>query len=228
MDSYRANLDQPQNSTSYLVLTSIFLILSAIGLFLLFVFLPNRSKTSPPQLITETITGIPTSIPTEVLLPTEAPTTPLSTPSSTIKPTVMLKPTTPASSSASPTIASASAGAFVNYQNAPDNFSVTYSSSRQFYKDTEFSGNRYTFYNLKGNIAIHVGSVWSWTHPDRAFTNNLLVDGHNTFRYDIDSQTLIDIQDKTKNYTIQCVHNGNTSLKTECTQFLQSFKFLEP
>jgi hypothetical protein len=219
MDSYRANLDQPPKGTSYLVLTSIFLILSAIGLFLLFIFLPNRPK--PPQ--TQPISDVITQIPTEIIQPSEIPLI--------ISPTITTKPTLTPEPTALPTKAVATVGTpsatFVDYQSVSDNFSVTYSSSRQIYQDTEFSGNRYTFYNSKGSIAIHAGFQWSWTHPDRAFTNNLLVDGHNTFRYDIDSQTLIDLQDKSKNYTIQCIHNGLTTLKTECDQLIKSFKFLK-
>jgi hypothetical protein len=216
MDSYRADLDHIENGTSYFILTSIFLILSAIGLYLIFVYLPNQPSPPGPQLspdtITETPTDVPTSIPTDYSLPTDVPLTPGPN-----------EPTLPAKAEA----AVGPLPAFINYQSPTDNFSVTYASSRKLYEDSEFSGRRYTFYSDKGNFAIHVGSLWSWTHPDRTFSNALLVDGHNTFRYNINTQTLIDLQDKSKNYTIQCVHNGLAALKTECDQFLKSFKFLK-
>ncbi len=159
-----------------------------------------------------------------------------STSSVIITPTVILKATPTASATATPiqistitpTIASINTNDMVLYQSKEDGFSVSYSSLRQLHQDTEPSGNRYTFVNKSGNFAIHVSpsDKWSWTHPDRQFTNSLLVSGQNTFRYDINTQTIIDLQSGDKNYTLQCIHNAVESLKTECDQFVSSFKIL--
>ena len=115
-----------------------------------------------------------------------------------------------------------------NYSSSTDGFSIVYSSFRKLYQDKETSGNRYTFYSNSGNFAVHVGlnNQWAWTTPDRNFSGNLVLSGQNTYRYDTDSQTIVDIQYNNKNYTLQCVHNGKSTLKAECETFLQSFKLI--
>jgi len=115
----------------------------------------------------------------------------------------------------------------ITYKSDEDGFTVQHLSTRKVYQDTEDSGQRYTFYLYGGNFAIHVSSndQWAWVTPDRNFSGNFLVSGQNTYRYDISTQTIVDIQYNGKNYTLQCIHNGKTSLKTECEEFISSFQF---
>jgi len=221
-----------KNST-YLVLTIILVILSAIGGFFLFQMnsnTNNNSKTAttitpkieliPTDIISPTITASPTAKVTKT--PTASPTaklTPTIKPTATASPTAKLTPTPVASSSASLT---------TTLSKASDGFSIEYSTLRKLYEDTESSGNRYTFYLSSGNFAVHVGlnDKWAWTTPNRAFSGDFLIAGQNTYRYDISTQTIVDLQYGGKNYTLQCVHNGLAALKTECETFLQSFKLL--
>lgn len=216
-----------KNST-YLLLTILLVILSTIGGYFLFTMyqgsnLVNYTSSTVPKIellptdsIEQPIQIEPTVIATNS--PTLAQIT--STPTSTTTP--KLVPTT------IPTKSISSTKDTILYQSKDDFFSVSYNSNRQLHQDTEPSGNRYTFVNKAGNFAIHVSQSdkWSWTHPDRQFTSTLLVSGKNTFRYDIASQTIIDLQSTENNYTLQCIHNGLESLKTECDQFVSSFKIL--
>ena len=186
----------------------------------------NSSQSNNNNDINPTATRIPTATPT--------PTNRLSP---SITPTIIPKVTTTiASATATPKLSSTliptktpvSTSGTVSYQSQEDGFSVSYSSQRQLHQDTESSGNRYTFVNKLGNFAIHVSpsDKWSWTHPSRQFTSTLLISGKNTFRYDIATQTIIDLQSDENNYTLQCIHNGVESLKTECDQFVSSFQLL--
>ena len=107
-----------------------------------------------------------------------------------------------------------------------DAFAVSYSSTKTLHQDQEKSGNRYTFYDPSGSITVHAGPDWSWFYPDRQFSPTFQVNGHDTFRYDINLQTIVDIDTNNLKYTIQCVHNAKDDLKTECDEFLSSFQFL--
>jgi len=229
-----------KNST-YLVLTIILVILSAIGGFFLFQMNSNNnnSKTAttitpkieliPTDIVSPTITAsptakitkTPTASPTAKLSPTLKPTA-TATPSPTIKITPTTKPTL------TPTSVASSSASLITLSKPSDGFSIEYSAARKLYEDTESSGNRYTFYLSSGNFAVHVGlnDKWAWTTPNRNFSGDFLVAGQNTYRYDISTQTIVDLQYGGKNYTLQCVHNGKAALKTECETFLQSFKLL--
>ena len=116
----------------------------------------------------------------------------------------------------------------LTFSSSTDGFSIIYNSYRKLYQDKETSGNRYTFYSNSGNFAVHVGlnNQWAWTTPNRNFSGNLVISGQNTYRYDTDAQTIVDIQYNSKNYTLQCIHNGKATLKAECETFLKSFKLL--
>ena len=210
----------------YLILTILLVILSTIGGYFLFKMYKDSNLAAYTS----------TSVPKIELLPTDSIEQPTQiTPTSIISPTIIPTVTATAStvtvtpkliSTVVPTNSPASSGGTVSYQSIKDGFTVFYSSQRQAYQDTESSGDRYTFVNKSGNFAIHVSpsGKWSWTHPNRQFTSTLLVSGKNTFKYDIDTQTIIDLQSSDKNYTIQCIHNGLSSLKTECDQFVSSFQ----
>jgi hypothetical protein len=213
----------------YLVLTIILIILSAIGGYFLFNIYNQRSSSNYTSSTTPKIELIPTdsvqnitdqdsSVSSEIITPTVTKTNPIA--SATATPKVVLTP--------SPSISPTTSKDVVLYENKEDGFSVSHTNQRLVHKDSELSGNRYTFVNKAGNFAVHVSPTgkWSWTHPDRQFTTTLLVSGQKTFRYDITTQTIIDLQSDSKNYTLQCIHNGLESLKTECDQFVSSFKIL--
>lgn len=114
--------------------------------------------------------------------------------------------------------------AFQTYTSEADNFTAIYDPGRKFYQDKEAGGNRYTFSSATGNIAVHVGKSWSWTYPDRQFSQSLLVSGRPTFIYEISTQTIVDFQSNDQNYTIQCVHQGDSARKAECQKFISDFK----
>jgi len=231
-----------KNST-YLVLSIILVILSAIGGFFLFQMKSNptnNSKTAvnitpkieliPTDVVTPTITASPTAKITKT--PTASPTAKLTptikiSPTATPSPTIKITPTTKPTITPTP-VSSSSASKITTLSKPSDGFSIEYSTLRKLYEDTESSGNRYTFYLSSGNFAVHVGlnDKWAWTTPNRNFSGDFLIAGQNTYRYDISTQTIIDLQYGGKNYTLQCVHNGKDSLKTECETFLQSFKLL--
>lgn len=213
----------------YLVLTIILIILSAIGGYFLFNIYNQRSSSNYTSSTTPKIELIPTdsvqnitdqdsSVSSEIITPTVTKTNPIA--SATATPKLVLTP--------SPSISSTTSKDVVLYENKEDGFSVSHTNQRIIHQDSEPSGNRYTFVNKVGNFAVHVSPTgkWSWTHPDRQFTTTLLVSGQKTFRYDITTQTIIDLQSDSKNYTLQCIHNGLESLKTECDQFVSSFKLL--
>lgn len=162
---------------------------------------PTATLTASP---TTTPTLIPTTTPTIVTTPTLIPTDAPSEETTSTNPLILL------------------------FNTPDDKFSVEYSSIRKFYKDTTINANRYTFYLNSGNFAIHVNSEdsWAWVNSNRQFSDTFIISGQPTFRYDIDTQTIVDIQLNDKNYTIQCVHNGNETLKAECETFIQSFKLL--
>jgi len=242
-------------NTKYLIFAVILLILSAIGVFVIF-----QLNNSPLSLFLSTNTNtIPTSVPT--VIPTKIPTitttpvatisskiytssavktkitpTPTATPTSKITPTPTPKiiptatptPVAKVTSVLTPTPTPAAISNLLPFQSNSDGFSIQYKSTRKLYQDTESTGNRYTFYLTTGNFAVHVSpsGTWSWTNPDRNFSSAFIVSGQNTYRYDISTQTIVDLQSSSKNYTIQCVHNGNATLKAECEDFIKSFTLL--
>jgi hypothetical protein len=231
----------------YIVLTILLLILSVFGV--IFIFKINSSplsvfssapktevatgpsfKTEPQEVENPEVNTADLEESTKELSPTSKPTskptiapiqrsTPVPTRVSTPIPTKM---PTPQPTSSIPTI--------LTFTNPANNFSIKYLSNRKVYSSTEEFGDRYTFYNNLGNFAVHVTrtGTWCWTNSGRTFTSDLTIAGLNTYRYDISSQTIVDIQAGSRNYTLQCVHNGRKALKVECEEFIKSFTFLKP
>lgn len=220
----------------YLILAIFLLILSVIGGYFLFENFQKSNQSSYKSDIIPKIETIPTDIPIaeepivtpEIIVPIATDSTNKVTPTKVVTKTPTLIPTQKPVISIKPTTSTSNSSNLKNYSNSVDGFSVSYSSSRQFIQDTEDSGNRYNFTSSLGNFAIHVSpsGTWSWTHPNRQFSQTFVVSNQPTFRYDINSQTIVDLQSSTKNYTLQCIHNGKESLKTECEVFIQSFKLL--
>ncbi len=228
MDLNSVKLNSKSN-TIYIVLSAILVILSIAGILLLFqIIKTGNQKTADTISNQETPTPTTNPIPTEVvdIKPSVKPTIALSpkvtqTASNsalksnpTLKPTIAPKPT--ATSSANLQL----------FSSPDDKFSVSYSSSRKLVQDTESTGNRYTFSSANGNFAIHVATdgKWAWTNTSREFSTAFTVAGLPTFRYDITTQTIVDFQSNNKNFTIQCIHNGKSDLKTECDAFIKSIK----
>ena len=201
MTPNRSDLDSHHHNSTYIFLTVILVILSLIGLYLIFNF------PSKPQVV------VKNTLPTDTPIPTQ-----IEVPEITGSVTPVLSATPSAAPTPTPEIGF--------YQSDVDNFSVSYKTSRKLYQDKEITGNRYTFYSPQGNIAIHTGTQWSWTYPERTFTTDLIIAGQPTFVYQTDSQTITDFQVNSQKYTIQCVHNGVAELKSECDQFVTSFKLL--
>jgi hypothetical protein len=224
MTSNRANLDDLNQNSSYLVLAIFLFILSLIGGF--FLYRQNQAKIVNTPAVIPTIAPTPTIKPAITIAPSASPSVNLK-PSPTLKLTPTLKPTiTP---KATPTEASAAAGptpTFSTLTSSSNKFTVPYQSYRKLYQDKELSGDRYTLYSTRGNFAVHVGTGWSWSNGARAFSSTLKVAGQNTFVYDISDQKIIDFQYAGLNYTVQCIHNGVQSLKDECTRLLSDFKLL--
>lgn len=228
----------PKNM-KFLIPSIVLLILSGLGIF--FIFKINNSTET--AIITTTPTPTPTPIPAQTPTITVIPIatssakitiTPTATPSSKITITPTATPSTKIKTKITPTFTPTltpiptTTPSILNFKSSTDGFSISYNSSRKLYQDTESSGNRHTFYSSAGNFAVHVAKsgTWAWTNPDRNFNSELIVSGQNTYRYDISTQTIIDLQSNTKNYTIQCVHNGKEALKTECEEFINSFQLL--
>lgn len=243
MDLNQDNSDIFQKNSKYIILSIVFFVLSLAGLFIFFKIKNNKpdisKAVSKPTLIptiveenfvTPTIEIIPTAIPTEIILteptlistptpeitvkpsPTVKPTS-TPKPKPTLKPTTVPKPTIPVST--------------IRYENTDDKFSLNYVSYRKLYKEKEGNGNLYTFYSPKGSFAVHVSyGDWIWVNSERSFNNDFTINNLPTFRYDTNSQTLVDVENAGKKYTIQCVHNNNSSLKSECEDFIKSFRVL--
>jgi hypothetical protein len=222
----------------YLVLTIILLILSGFGVFLIFkinnqplsLILPTQKVAVTPTPENTELAEIPTDIPEVSITPVATITSKIASPSPTKKLTITPSPTaTPtAKLTPVPTSTTASSSSQLTFTSTGDAFSVIYSSIRKLYQDKESTGNRYTFYNISGNFAVHVSSsgTWSWTNSGRNFSSAFIVSDQNTYRYETLTQTIVDLQSSTKNYTLQCIHNGKESLKAECETFLKSFKLL--
>lgn len=216
----RTDMAMPQGRGPFLILAIIFTILSIAGILLYFNL--DRQSTA---LVAEEKT--PESTPTMASQPIIMDMTPSSFPS--VKPSPLPTPSLkPTSSSVSPTTAvdNTPTPSVQSFSSEVDKFSVIFKSDRKLYQDTESSGNRYTFYKQSGNFAVHTGTSWSWIHPGRQFNPSVLVASQPSFRYDIATQTIIDIEKGDQKYTLQCIHNGVTSLKSECEEFINSFKLL--
>lgn len=213
----RTNLTTKNSPLIYILGSFLLLTFSGIGIFYL---LNNKKEDKISEKLEPTKAVMPTiEISQTIKVATATATiTKTATPSAKITATPTVKI---ASISATPTLA-----ALLTFSNKDDAFLVQYSSLRKVYPDKEDSGNRYTFYNYKGNIAVHVGKSWSWLYSDRNYSNGLLVDGVNTFIYEISNQKIVDFEKGDLKYTIQCVHNGLKELKTECDAFIKSFKFI--
>ncbi|MFA5828756.1 MAG: hypothetical protein WC841_05380 [Candidatus Shapirobacteria bacterium] len=222
MDTSRANLDQLQSNKRYLSLSAVFVILSLIGIFLFFKIKSTQDNIvtppEPPLVFEEnpqSATPSPEFVPSVSETPSEFPATssPLPSPEDSPAPTLTPGPTP----------------AFQTYDGTEDGFTLSYMSDRKVYKIAEPTGHRIAFYRIGGNIAVHVGSDWSWENPGRPVLDNTrsyLLSGQPAFRYDISAQTLVDVKYKDKFYTIQCIHNSDAALKSECEKLITSFKFL--
>lgn len=206
-------MDNNNHKYFFLFLTVIFLSLSVVGLYM-YLQLPRETavvKTfeAEPTVFIPTPTIVDVSVsPTSKLSPTRKPSPVPQVTDYQSQITIVPTPT------------------FKTLTMDEEKFSVVYPSYRILYHDIEGSGNRYTLYSASGNIAIHVGSDWSWTYPERQFTTGLTISGQPTFVYDISSQTIVDFQKGGLNYTVQCVHNNSQSLKDECSQLLKDFKLI--
>jgi hypothetical protein len=206
-----------QTQSQYLQLTVFFILLSVAAYTGL-----NWLKSQPsPRQGSETVEASPTPNIQEPTLIPDSTTTGMTPP---------LQSNTPTSTSLnkpSPTIDDLGPTSTFKFFTSPiDNFSVTYSSSRKLYQDTESDKiNRYTFYRNDSNFAIHVGrEAWSWEHPNRDFSGNFLVSGQNTFRFQTAGQTIVDIDKNGLKYTLQCIHGDQSAIVSECDSFLKSFK----
>lgn len=214
MSTARADLNKLGKKPPYLLFSIVLITLSAVAVY--FFYFSQSPSPTPSSPSSPPATPTPDSF--YPLIPTSPPTD--TDPSI---PPFLIDDSPPASISAQP-----SPSPTPDHQTFTDNtstFTVKYSSSRTLYEDKTNTANRYTFYSLAGSIALHVGPDWSWQHPGREFTPIFKIDGQDTFRYDINLQTIVDIQKDDKKYTIQCVHNAKEELKEECAQFFDSFKF---
>lgn len=105
-------------------------------------------------------------------------------------------------------------------------FESVYSPDRKLYVEKEYSGTRFVLWKSDSKITLHVGNSWSWIHPRRDLTETGVVSGEKVFVYSIGSQKIVDFINNSKKYTIQCVHNGNSTYKTECDKFISNFKLI--
>ncbi|MBP6891365.1 hypothetical protein KBB92_00300 [Candidatus Shapirobacteria bacterium] len=201
----RTNLVEKNNQSKYLILAVILLILTAGGIFFLIsrknAVMVNEEKQKPQIIIPTLSRPSPTPIINEtIIIPTG---------------------TMIASEAAKPTLNNE-----LSYANPEYNFFVTYNNKRKLYPEKETSGERFNFYSNEGSITVHAGEKWSWEYPLRDFTNTILVDGVNSFVYEIEKQKLVDFENGKFKYTIQCIHNAKKELIEECNKFVTNFKFL--
>jgi len=178
----------------------VLLLLSAIGIYFLIYHLPNNQINSTPLIFSVS----PSPSPVLDNPPTGGPNPSTDGPTSGPTPTPFI----------------------TTYVSESDKFKVQHLSNRQVYTDPESSGTRYTFYQKSGNIAVHVGTDWSWSHPSRIFSDTYLVANRPAFRYEINTQTIVDFETDALKYTIQCVHSGQQLQKDECEQFIHLFELL--
>ncbi|MFA6602660.1 MAG: hypothetical protein WCT01_02530 [Candidatus Shapirobacteria bacterium] len=228
-------MTQPASSSPrppYFILTLLFLFLSLTGLGLIGVFVPNSNLFFMSQ-----------PVPTPTLVPSLAPTViPTSAPSPYIEPvasdsgsvvTLTASPSASASPALKPTLVPSlitpslspvPTPKTITYKSSTQNFSLNYSSSRKLYEDKEKGTiSRYTFYRSDSSFALHIGPDWSWSHPARVF-DQPKVSGISTFRYESSGQLLVDLESGTQKITLQCIHNNVEAVKSECQEFISSFK----
>lgn len=192
-----------RTNRTYILLSILLFFLSIAGVYL---YIQNIKAAT---LTTLTPPGQTSDLPSSPVSPTLSPT-----PSEAILPSEAPLPTvTPLQDEK-------------EFVSTDDNFSVIYKQDRQVYQDKQSYGNRYTFYRDGGNFAIHVGRDWSWVYPNRQFDADFTLSGQPAFRYDIEAQTIVDIQSAEVFYTLQCIHSGDPDLKNECESFLKNFKLL--
>jgi len=189
-----------KSNSKYIFFSLILLLLSAMGIYYLIYSIPNSQNNSTPFIFSES----PSPSPVLDNPPTGGPNPPTGGPTGEPTPTPFI----------------------TTYISENDKFQVQHSSNRQVYTDPESSGIRYTFYQKAGNIAVHVGTDWSWSHPSRVFSDTYLVASRPAFRYEINTQTIVDFETDEFKYTIQCVHSGQQLQKDECEQFIHLFKLL--
>ncbi len=212
MPQNRTNIDDLYpGAKSYIILTILFFLLSALALAL-FYFI--KTPQSQPTYLSPTLQNVTPTPELEIIIPTE--TEPASSPA--------LQNVTPTESE--DTFPSPTPTPILKSFTDPDSiFSVTYKSNRTVYQDQQSYGHRYTFYRLDSTITVHLGSDWSWYYPDRQFTS-APISGQSTFRYDIAQQSIVDLVYGDNKITIQCVHSAKDELKAECQDFVTSFKLL--
>lgn len=222
----------PSPRPPYFLLTLLFLFLSVTGLGLIGVFVPDSNLPFVSQLVptptlapTLTPTFIPTSAPSPYIEPvaSDSALVVIPTASSTASVSPTLKPTlTPAL--ITPSLSPVPTPQTLTYKSTAQNFSLNYSSSRKLYEDKE-KGNisRFTFYRLDSSFALHIGPDWSWSHPSRVF-DQPKISGISTFRYESSGQLLVDLESGTQKITLQCIHNNVEANKSECQEFISSFK----
>lgn len=220
METNRANLDEIGHKSSYIILAVVFIILSIIG-FIVFIQIRERQTKSAPTVMP--ITGTPRYDNKPTQTPAAKPSLAVASPT----PTISIVNASPTPTVPIDTISPTPTPEFTSFSSASEKFSLTHKTSRTVYTDKEGTGTRYTFYNPNHNFAVHVGADWSWLHPGRQFTTTFTLDSQPTFRYDIDSQTIVDVKYGNFLYTFQCIHQGLASYKAECTSFLNSVKFLK-
>lgn len=223
--SDRTNLIAPNKPIKYILGSMILMALSGMGMF----WLTEQSKKE-----TEIKENLANLKPTTAVLPeptvieiSEESTaaTSMLTPklSITVAPTIA---TSEAIASPSGKVATPTPKPIEEFKSIADGFGTKYKGTRKIYEENENSGKRYIFYSYSGNITVHVGKTWSWLNSGRTFSETLLVGGQKTYVYEISNQKIVDLEKGDKKYTIQCVHNAVTELKTECDKFLADFYFI--
>jgi hypothetical protein len=216
-------------NSNYLLLSAILVILSIIAGIFLFNILRQRHRLASQPLTSQKIALIPTDSPQQ-LIDDLSDDDIFKQPSPTNKPSPTKIITQVPTKIPIPTLVPTSTPDPIKiFTDINKTFALEYDSSRIIYEDnTATTSKRYTFYLATSSFALHISptGTWSWSHPNRQFTNTFTVDGQPTFKYDIDTQTIVDLQSTGKNYTLQCIHNGKEALKTECDQFIKSFKLL--
>jgi len=149
----------------------------------------------------------------------------------TIQPQLTTSPSTPSAQTITPTIAPTPTPQephLKTFTSQDKNFKVDYMSTRTAFQDDSSIASRFVFVNPAGNFVVHVGNKdYAWTHSGRIFSDKLLIQGKQTFVFDTTSQKVIDLKtDDGLFYTLQCVHNGDDKLVSECLDFIQTFTFL--
>ena len=223
--SDRTNLIAPNRPIKYILGSMILMALSGMGMF----WLTEQSKKEAE--IKENLANLkPTTAvlpkPTAIEISEESTAaTSMLTPklTVTVAPTIV---TSEAIASPSGKVATPTPKPIEEFKSITDGFGAKYKGTRKIYEENESSGKRYIFYSYGGNITVHVGKTWSWLNSGRTFSETLLVGGQKTYVYEISNQKIVDLEKGDKKYTIQCVHNAVTDLKTECDKFLADFYFI--